>query len=66
MVPEESDSHLVSVGAAATMLGVKIPTLYAWAAQGRIPCVRVGRCLRFSPAALKKWIAERTVEVRND
>lgn len=31
-------------------------TLYAWAAQGRIPCVRVNTLVRFSQEALNQWL----------
>jgi excisionase family DNA binding protein len=48
---------LLKPSEAAALLGVKVSTLYAWAARRQIPTQRVGRSLRFSPSALSKWLA---------
>jgi excisionase family DNA binding protein len=46
---------------AAASLGVSLRTLMSMVAAGTIPAVRLHtRCLRFSPDALRQWIAERT------
>jgi excisionase family DNA binding protein len=42
---------------AASLLGVRLSTLYTWAQRGRVPVQYVGRCLRFSPAELTRWLA---------
>ena len=49
---------LLDPDGAAELLGVKKPTIYTWAYQRKIPSQKVGRLLRFSPAALQKWLKE--------
>jgi len=49
---------------AAALLGVKVSTLYAWAARREVPVQKVGRALRFSPAALSKWLAAQASPAR--
>ncbi len=45
---------------AAATLGISLRTLMSLVANDAIPFVRLHRrCLRFSVAALEKWIAER-------
>jgi len=51
---------------AAAFLGVKVSTVYAWAARRQIPIQRVGRSLRFSPAALARWLAAQARPPRTD
>ena len=48
---------LLTPSEAAELLGVKLSTLYTWAARRQVPAQKVGRSLRFSPAALSKWLA---------
>lgn len=48
---------LLTPAEAARLLSVSVHTLYTWAGRHQIPVQRVGRCLRFSPAALRKWLA---------
>lgn len=50
---------------AAEFLQIKPQTLSVWAMSGRynVPFVRVGRAVRYDPAALEKWIAKRTTVV---
>jgi excisionase family DNA binding protein len=42
---------------AASLLGVRLSTVYAWAQRRRLPVQYVGRCVRFSPSALARWLA---------
>ena len=37
-------------------LKIKTGTLYAWASQGRIPCIRVHGLLRFEPDEIDRWV----------
>jgi excisionase family DNA binding protein len=54
---------LLTYDEAASELNLKIGTLYALVAQGRVPHVRLGRRLvRFSRTALQAWLRQRTVE----
>jgi excisionase family DNA binding protein len=42
----------------ARVLRVPTPRVYALARQGILPCVRLGRQLRFCQHALDRWIEE--------
>lgn len=54
---DDSD-RLLDVHAAAAFLGVAHRTLYKWAAQGRLPVVRLGRAVRFRMSALRGLVCE--------
>lgn len=43
---------LLTAKEAADIFRLNTFTIYEWARSGRIPAVRVGRAVRFSPAAL--------------
>ena len=43
----------------AAMLGVARKTVIVWARLGQIPCVRVGRFVRFDPAEIDRWLDRR-------
>ncbi|UVT16019.1 MAG: helix-turn-helix domain-containing protein [Nitrospira sp.] len=47
---------LLTVKDIATRLKVKEKTVYAWASQGRIPCVRIGNVLRFDDSEIEQWL----------
>lgn len=52
--------RLLSVSAAARLLGVSASSLRAWAAAGRVPCVRTpGGHRRFELDELVRWLADR-------
>jgi len=50
--------HLLDTHAAAAFLGVAPRTLYKWAAQGRLPVIRLGRSVRFRMSALRALVQE--------
>ncbi|MBI3769672.1 MAG: helix-turn-helix domain-containing protein [Deltaproteobacteria bacterium] len=50
--------RLLDARAAAAFLGVAPRTLYKWAAQGRLPVVRLGRAVRFRVTALRLLVRE--------
>lgn len=54
---------LIATPEAAAMLGVSTGTLEVWRCTNRysVPYVRLGRAIRYSPAALRAWIAARAV-----
>lgn len=59
-VPRIGPPRLLSVSAAARLLGVSSSSLRAWAAAGRVPCVRTaGGHRRFELDELVRWLAER-------
>lgn len=48
----------IGVDEAAELLGVNRYTLYRWARQGKVPCIRLGSSVRFRVAALARWMDE--------
>jgi excisionase family DNA binding protein len=44
----------------AGILAVQSDTVRRWAASGELPCVRLGRLLRFRPADVDVWINTKT------
>jgi excisionase family DNA binding protein len=49
---------LVSPRQAARLLSVSERTLFTWTKAGKIPCVKLGRLVRYSIDSLKEFIAE--------
>jgi excisionase family DNA binding protein len=47
----------------AARLQVKEKTLYAWASQGKIPCVKLNGVLRFDARAIEQWLQKCHVPV---
>ena len=43
----------------ADLLGIKVSTIYAWKYKKKIPWLKIGSNLRFSPSTLKNWIREK-------
>lgn len=53
-----SIDHLWNVEEVSAYLGVPVKTLYQWKWRGECPPVRkIGRHLRYDPAAVKRWAA---------
>ena len=63
------DSHIVSVRERlatfgkplrvddlADILGVSAITIFKHAKDGRIPCYRIGSCVRFCPSVVAEWL----------
>lgn len=50
------EKNFLSVGETSDYLGIKKPTLYAWAKCGKIPHYRLNRLLRFKKGDLDDWI----------
>ena len=51
---------------AADLLGVALNTLYTWGHRRQIPFQKVGHALRFSPAALSRWLARQAREASTE
>jgi excisionase family DNA binding protein len=48
---------LLTIREVSQLTGISVGTLYHWACQGRIPCVRLSsRCLRFRSQDIERWI----------
>jgi excisionase family DNA binding protein len=45
---------------AAKLLRVSVRSLFDLTKRGEVPCIRLGRLVRYSPDELRRWIAERT------
>jgi excisionase family DNA binding protein len=41
---------------AAAILRISPRLLWTKTKQGQIPSIKIGKCVRYSPSALKKWI----------
>lgn len=48
---------LLTVSELASHLHIKPSTLYAWAAQGRIPSLKIHGLLRFRQETINQWVA---------
>ena len=48
---------LLTVKELADQLHIKASTLYAWAGQGRIPCVKLHGLVRFERDEIERWVA---------
>jgi excisionase family DNA binding protein len=46
----------LDIAALAERLQIKRSTLYAWAEQGTIPYLKLGRLLRFDPDEIEAWL----------
>ena len=57
MVPTP-EPLLVSPRQAARLLSVSERTLFTWTKAGQVPCVKLGRLVRYSVDSLKEFIAE--------
>ena len=58
--------RLLKVEEAAQYLGLKVDTVYKKARLREVPCVKVGRALRFDVEALERFIAQHTIETIDD
>jgi excisionase family DNA binding protein len=54
----ELDQPLLRPQDAARLLAVKPSWLYEAVRTGRLPCLRVGRHIRFTRAMLEQWLSE--------
>lgn len=55
-VSDKQDPLLMELDEAAAFIGIPRSTLHAWAWQGRVPCVRLGRRRFFRKADLELWV----------
>jgi excisionase family DNA binding protein len=54
--------RLLNVREAALYLGLEVDTVYKKARLRELPCVKVGRALRFDVEALSRFIEQHTIE----
>jgi excisionase family DNA binding protein len=53
-----ADGPLLRPEEAANLLAVKTSWIYDAVRTGRLPCIRVGRHIRFTRGILQEWLAE--------
>lgn len=53
------DGPLLRPDQAAALLAVKTSWIYHAARTGRLPCIRVGRHIRFTRGMLEEWLQDR-------
>lgn len=58
--------RLLNVREAAQYLGLEVDTIYKKARLREVPCVKVGRALRFDVKALDRFIEQHTIETIDD
>lgn len=58
--------RLLNVREAAQYLGLEADTVYKKARLREVPCVKVGRALRFDVKALERFIEQHTIETIDD
>jgi excisionase family DNA binding protein len=54
--------RLLNVEEAAAYLGLKVDTMYKKARLRELPCVKVGRSLRFDVQALERYVEQHTIQ----
>ncbi len=52
-----ANEALWTVREAAAFLRLGRNTVYEWAANGKLPSLRLGSRIRFLPSALRRWLA---------
>jgi excisionase family DNA binding protein len=57
--------QLLNIGEVEKLLNVKRSTLRAWVFSNKIPFLKIGRLIRFSPAALEAWVSSRAKDGRD-
>jgi excisionase family DNA binding protein len=58
------DEPLMTSGEAAQLLRVRVSWIYDAVRDGRLPCLRVGRHIRFTRPILEQWLTEH-MDTRN-
>jgi excisionase family DNA binding protein len=54
--------RLLNVREAAQVLGLEVDTVYKKSRLRELPCVKVGRALRFDLKALERFVEQHTIE----
>jgi excisionase family DNA binding protein len=57
-VPRRLEGPLLRPEQAAELLAVKTSWVYDAVRTGRLPCIRVGRHIRFTQTMLENWLAD--------
>lgn len=57
---------LLTAEQAAEYLNISLWTLRQWCSQRRIPCIKLGRAVRFDPVSLAAYVAAHTQPAERD
>ncbi len=57
---------LLTVKQVSKILNAKAKTIYSWAENGNIPCLKINGLLRFVPAEIEDWIKSLRVKDKPD
>jgi len=58
VAPQFPEPYLVDGDEGARLMGVSPRTLFQMEKDGKIKAVRIGRSVRYSPDALRKWVEQ--------
>lgn len=56
-----STEPLWTVSDLATFVKTTPDAVYRWVELGMVPCIRLGRSIRFDPAVIREWLTARSV-----
>jgi excisionase family DNA binding protein len=48
----------INLDAAAELLGIHVVTLRRWAAEGKVPCAKLGHRWKFRVSSLDEWMRQ--------
>ena len=51
--------RLLTAPEVAEWLGVHVKTVYQWAEEGKLPCIKIGNLLRFEFCEMSRWLQAR-------
>ena len=62
MLIDQQTNHLLTYAEVAEILGLKPNTLRVWVSSKKIPCVKLGGAVRFTPSMVQELIESSTQE----
>ena len=54
--PTQHLPRLLKASDLAQQTGISVPRIYELARTGQLPCIRLGRSMRFDPLAVRAWL----------
>lgn len=64
--PKDTQLEIVTVKEVAGLLRAQTSTIYAWAAAGRIPAIKINGILRFDLSEIKDWIDQNRLKTKEN
>ena len=56
MKPEKTLPRLITAAELAASTGIPKSRVFELAREGELPCIRLGRAMRFDPEAVRAWL----------